>query len=198
MNKEIRNKILVFVISILILTGIIYGGYKLLIGRDGLMNKINSVESEFDKNEVLEKITDLVKENYIEVYNEIKENPDTSLEDAYNVDVAISKLVSQNILEYYYYSSNEDGKYIYTLDNVDPENTLKRDDIFYIKVNSINQDSTKGRGNKFLENDINKKDVFILEKKIENDVSIYEIKYFNDAGIEEVVGKVELENPLIK
>ena len=33
---------------------------------------------------------------------------------------------------------------------------------------------------------------------LENDVSIYEIKYFNDAGIEEVVGKVELENPLIK
>ena len=200
MNKETKHNIIIFIISILILAGIIYGGYSLTIGRDGLVNKISSVESEFDKNEVLEILTDLVKEKYMGVYKESKDNSDIKLEEAYNYNVAISYLVEKNVLEYYYYSSydenNKEYKYIFD-ENVD-ENTQKRNDVFYIKADNIEQVNTYGKGKKFNGNNINKKDVFLLEKKEENGVTTYEINYFNQDGKEEKVGKLELDNPLIK
>lgn len=200
MNKEIKHNIIIFIISILILAGIIYGGYTLIIGRDGVVNKISSVENEFDKNEVLEILTDLVKEKYMNVYKETKDNSDIKLEDAYNTDVAISYLVEKDVLEYYYYYSYDENskeyKYI-TDENID-ENTKKRDDIYYIKANKIEQVKTYGKGDKFDGNNINKIDTFILEKKVDNEVTSYEIKYFNQDGKEESVGKLELANPLIK
>lgn len=200
MNKEIKHNIIIFFISILILAGIIYGGYTLIIGRDGVVNKISSVESEFDKNEVLEILTDLVKEKYMDVYKESKDNSDVKLEEAYNTNVAISYLVEKDILEYYYYYSYDENskEYKYITDGNIDENAQKRDDLYYIKASNIEQVNTYGKGNKFDGANINKIDTFILEKKVDNDVISYEVKYFDQDGKEENVGKLELANPLIK
>lgn len=75
----------------------------------------------------------------------------------------------------------------------------KRDDLYYINVNNIEKVSTYGKGAKYTDDlKINKKDVFILEKKVENDVASYSIKYYDEDENEELVGNLEIANPLIK
>ena len=110
MNRDTKHNIIIFIISILILAGIAYGVYHFIIGRDGVVEKINSVESGFDKTEVLETLTELVKEKYMAVYNESKSKSEVKLEDAYNSDVAISYLSEKGVIDYYYYSNyNQDN-----------------------------------------------------------------------------------------
>lgn len=118
MKKETIHKIVITIISILIVAGILYGGYYLIIGRNGLVNKISTVENKFDKTEVMEKFTELVKEKYMAVYNESKENSEIKLEESYNADVAISYFFEKGVIEYYYYSNYDDtsNKYSYVIE----------------------------------------------------------------------------------
>ena len=197
MNKEIRNKIIIFIISILIIAGIAYGAYYFTIGRDGLVNKISSVENEFDKTEVLEKFKELVKEKYMEVYNSTKENPDIKLDEAYNADVAISYLFEKGVIDYYYYSKYDENtknyEYVYN-ENV-TEQTGKRNDLYYINAQNIENVKTFGKGEKYTADlQVNKNDVFVMEKNAEK----YVVKYFNQDGKEEAVGNLEIANPLKK
>ena len=201
MNKEIRNKIIIFIISILIIAGIAYGAYYFTIGRDGLVNKISSVENEFDKTEVLEKFKELVKEKYMEVYNSTKENPDIKLDEAYNADVAISYLFEKGVIDYYYYSKYDENtkNYEYVYNEKVTEQTGKRNDLYYINVENIENVNTFGKGEKYTADlQVNKNDVFIMEKTVENNVEIYKIKYFNQDEKEEAVGNLEIANPLKK
>lgn len=197
MSKEVRNKIIIFIISILIIAGIAYGAYYFTIGRDGLVNKISSVENEFDKTEVIEKIKELVKEKYMEVYNSTKENSDIKLDEAYNEDVAISYLFEKGVIDYYYYSKYEENskKYEYVYNENVTEQTGKRADLYYINAQNIENVNTYGKGEKYTADlEVNKNDVFVMEKNAEK----YVIKYFNQDGKEEEVGTVEIANPLIK
>ena len=97
MNKELKRNLIVFIISILILAGIGFGVYYFIIGEDGLIKKITSMETKFDKTEVLESLNELVKEKYMAIYNESKTNPDIKLEEAYNPDVAISYFFENSV-----------------------------------------------------------------------------------------------------
>ncbi len=75
----------------------------------------------------------------------------------------------------------------------------KRDDLYYINTNNIKQVSNYGKGAKLTEdNQINYKDIFILQKNVDNDVAKYVIKYYDQDGVEEELGDLELANPLIK
>ena len=75
----------------------------------------------------------------------------------------------------------------------------KRDDLYYINTNNIKQVSNYGKGSKLTEdNQINYKDIFILQKIVDNDVAKYVIKYYDQDGVEEELGDLELANPLIK
>ena len=197
MSKEVRNKIIIFIISILIIAGIAYGAYYFTIGRDGLVNKISSVENEFDKTEVIEKIKELVKEKYMEVYNSTKENSDIKLDEAYNEDVAISYLFEKGVIDYYYYSKYEENskKYEYVYNENVTEQTGKRADLYYINAQNIENVNTYGKGEKYTADlEVNKNDVFVMEKNAEK----YVIKYFNQDGKEEDVETIEIANPLIK
>ena len=201
MSKEVRNKIIIFIISILIIAGIAYGAYYFTIGRDGLVNKISSVENEFDKTEVLEKFKEVVKEKYMEVYNSTKENPDIKLDEAYNADVAIAYLFEKGVIDYYYYSKYDENtkNYEYVYNEKVTEQTGKRNDLYYINVENIENVKTFGKGEKYTADlQVNKNDVFVMEKTVENNVEIYKIKYFNQDGKEEAVGNLEIANPLKK
>ena len=201
MNKETRHNIIIFIISVLIIAGIAYGAYYFTIGREGLVNKISSVENEFDKTEVIEKFKELVKEKYMEVYNSTKENSDIKLDEAYNADVAISYLFEKGVIDYYYYSNYDENtkKYEYIHNENVTEQTAKRSDLYYINVENIENVNTFGKGEKYTADlQLNKNDVFVMEKKVENDVASYIIKYFNLDGKEEEVGVLEIANPLIK
>ena len=127
MKTEIKQKFLTFFIVILILVGIGFGVYYFILGEDGLINKITSVENEYDKTEALEKLNDLVKEKYMAIYNESKTNSEIKLSEAYNPDVAIAYFFEKGVLDYYYYSEyNEENKeYKYVANSDVNENTRK-------------------------------------------------------------------------
>ena len=75
----------------------------------------------------------------------------------------------------------------------------KRDDLYYINAQNIENVDTFGKGEKYTADlQVNKNDVFVMEKTVENNVEIYKIKYFNQDGKEEAVGNLEIANPLIK
>lgn len=200
MKIETRNRILVTVLAIIIV-GIILGcGYKIIMGRDGFITKASSVEIEYDKGEVLEKLTELIKEKYMASYNEAKNIADKKIEDLYNTDVGISYLVEQNVLEYYWFSKYDDkcDIYDYIADN-EKTDGQKREDCFWINVDNIEQVKTIGKGTKYDKNlNQNMNNVFLLEKVLENEVIKYEVNYYNFKGQKEYVGNLEIANPLIK
>lgn len=199
MKKETKNNIIKFIISVLIICAIIYGAYYFIIGKDGLINQINTVENEFDKTEVLEELNELVKEKYMAMYNETKQDTSKKLDELYNADVAISYLVEKGVLEYYYYTNFDEQNKEYTYIEKDiKEDTPKRNDLFYVNVKKIKDVSTYGKGKKYNNNKLNQNDVFILEKNVENDITTYKINYFNQEGKKENVGVIELATPLIK
>ena len=75
----------------------------------------------------------------------------------------------------------------------------KRNDLYYINSKNMENVETFGTGEKYTSDlKINKNDVFILEKKTENDVSTYILKYYDKNENEKVVGNIELANPLKK
>ena len=74
----------------------------------------------------------------------------------------------------------------------------KRDDLYYINTNNIKQVSNYGKGSKLTEDNQINKDIFILQKIVDNDVAKYVIKYYDQDGVEEELGDLELANPLIK
>lgn len=200
MKKETRNKIIVTILAVIIAGVIIGYGYKIIMGRDGLIAKASSVEIDYDQGEVLENLTELIKEKYMAVYNEAKITPDKKIEDLYNTEVGIAYLVEKNVLEYYWFSKydNNCDIYDYIKDN-EKTDGQKRDDCFFINVNNIEQVKTIGKGSKYDENvNQNMTDVFLLEKIEENEIVKYEVNYYNYKGKKEFVGNLEIANPLIK
>lgn len=201
MKKETVNALITITISLIILAGIAYGAYNLIIGRDGIITKVSNVENEFDKSEVLENLIEKVKQKYMAVYNECKESSDKKLEEMYNTDVVIASLVEQGAMEYFYYSAYDDkiNKYTYISGSEVTQDSLKRDDIFWINTDVMGDVNTFGKGSKFSEDgNINNLDVFILERRIENDKNIYIVTYYDVDGKKMDVGKLELAEPLIK
>lgn len=201
MKKETANALIPIIISIIILIGIAYGAYHFIIGREGIITKVSNVENEFEKTEVLENLTEKVKQKYMAVYNESKESSDKKLEEMYNTDIAISYLVEQGAIEYFYYSNYDDknNKYTYILNSEVTQENSKRDDIFWINTDVMNDVKTFGKGSKFSDfGNINNIDVFMLEKRIENENNIYIVTYYNMDGDKKDVGKLELAEPLIK
>lgn len=201
MKKEIRNTIIITLLSLIIVAVIIISAYNLIMGRDGIITKASTVEIEYDKGEVLESLTELVKQKYMAVYNEAKQTSDKKIEDLYNEEVGISYLAEKTVLEYYYFSNyNDENKtYTYISDDKKAEDTQKRNDCYWINVNNIEKVKTFGKGSKYNEQrELNNTDVFILEKVVENDITKYVLNYYNLNGEKEYVGDLEIANPLIK
>ena len=67
--------------------------------------------------------------------------------------------------------------------------------MYIMNAQNIENVNTYGKGEKYTADlEVNKNDVFVMEKNAEK----YVIKYFNQDGKEEEVGTVEIANPLIK
>lgn len=201
MKNDNANTLISIIIAIIILIGIVYGAHYFIMGRDGIVTKLSNVENEFDKTEVLENLTEKVKQKYMSIYNEAKGAPDKKLEEMYNTDIAIASLVEQGAMEYYYYSNYDEktNKYNYISAAEITQDTPKRDDIFWINTDVMSDVKTFGKGSKFSEDgNINNIDVFLLEKNVENDKNIYIVKYYDMNGNKKDVGILELAEPLIK
>lgn len=192
-----NKKIITVLIAIGVVILIFWIGHKNTLGEDGLITQASNVEMEYNKKEILNILKSAVNEKYLEAYNLSKEDKSKKIEDFYNSDVAIQYLKEKGYIEYYYYTEiSEDGKqFKYTEENINEE-TKKRDDIFYMNaVDSIEDITQYGKGKKYNSNQINKNDVFILEKK-HNSESIFIINYYNIEGKKEEIGELNLKEPI--
>lgn len=200
MKKETRNTLIATLLSLIVVAFIIISAYNAIMGRDGIVTKASSVEIEYDKGEVLENLTELIKEKYMAVYNEAKATTDKKIEDLYNVDVGIAYLVEKNVAEYYSFSNYDENTKTYTyIPDKEKTDGQNRTDCFWINVNNISKVKTFGKGSKYDEQgNLNNIDVFLLEKVVENENTKYVVNYYNLDGEIEYVGDLEIANPLIK
>lgn len=195
-----KKKILSIIICLLIAIGIIYIAHKSTLGEDGIVTKASNVEIEYNKREIINIFKSTITEKYLSCYNETKADNSKKLVDLYSEEVAISYLKEKGYLEYYFFSeyNEQTGKYKYDEEKQESEddNTLKRNDVFYIKLNSQNSDITQyGKGAKYNNNDINKNDVFLLEKK-QDEEGIYKLIYYNLNGQAEEIGILDFKEPI--
>lgn len=197
--NEVKKVIIIVSISLLIVCGIGYTAYNLVMGRDGIFTKINNVEKQYDKTETLDFLTEKVKKIYMAVYHDSAENK-KNFDEEYNDGVAIQWLVEDHAIEYYFYSEHDETKdtYMYYTDAEVPEGAQKRDDIFWVNIDVIPEVSKYGMGPKFNGFEINKVDVFLLEKYYDGDNSYYKLNYYDENGKMKEVGDIELKTPLIK
>lgn len=192
MNK---GKLITILISIILVIGIIYIAHRTTLGEDGFLTQASNVEIEYNKKEILNVLKSAINEKYLESYNLTKEDTTKKIDDFYNSNIAISYLIEKKYIEYYYYKDIKDDDYQYIEENITDE-TKKRDDIFYINVNNAIKDINQyGKGKKLVDDDINKSDVFILEKKPDNE-NIYIINYYNLNNEKEEIGELNLKEPI--
>ena len=195
-----KRKIITVIICILIVLAIFYIAHKSTLGEDGIVTKASNVEIEYNKKEIINIFKSTITEKYLACYNETKTDASKKLADLYSEEVAINYLKEKGYLEYYFFSeyNEQTGKYKYDEEKQEAEddNTLKRNDIFYIKLNDENSDITLyGKGAKYTNNDINKNDVFLLEKK-QDEEGKYILKYYNLKGEVEEIGKLDFKEPI--
>ncbi|MGN1299438.1 MAG: hypothetical protein ACI4UE_05605 [Candidatus Scatovivens sp.] len=192
MNK---GKLITILISIILVIGIIYIAHRTTLGEDGFLTQASNVEIEYNKKEILNVLKSAINEKYLESYNLTKEDTTKKIDDFYNSNIAINYLIEKEYIEYYYYKDIKDDVYQYIEENITDE-TKKRDDIFYINVNNAIKDINQyGKGKKLVDDDINKSDVFILEKKPDNE-NIYIINYYNLNNEKEEIGELNLKEPI--
>ncbi len=192
-----KKRIITILIILAVLSLIIYIAHRVTLGDEGLVTQASNVEIEYNKKEILNILKKEVNEKYLESYNSTKENADQKIEDIYNTSVALEYLKEKNYIEYYYYTNynEEEKKYSYATENI-TEETAKRDDIFFINAKNAIQDVEQfGKGEKYLEDEINKNDVFLLEKKQDSE-DIYLINYYNSEGKKEEIGELNLKEPI--
>ena len=195
-----RKRYITLIICIVIVLGIFYIGHKSTLGEDGIVTKASNVEIEYYKKEIINIFKSTITEKYLACYNETKVDTSKKLVDLYNEDVAINYLKEKGYLEYYFFLEYNEhtGKYKYDEEKQDAKdiNDLKRSDIFYIKLNEENSDITLyGRGTKYIDGNINKNDVFLLEKK-QNEEGKYVLKYYNLKGEAEEIGEINFKEPI--
>lgn len=89
-------QVLVLVIVIIIaMAGVLINK---LIGRNGVIEKVATVETEFSKEDVVERINHIVTQKFIEINNEAKAN-NRNISEMYNSDVVIEFLKQNLIIE---------------------------------------------------------------------------------------------------
>ncbi len=78
-----------------------------IVGKNGMLNRVAEVETEFSKEDVLEKINHKVRQKFIEINNEAKASNRNILE-MYNTDMVIEFLKQNFVIEE---TKDEEGKF---------------------------------------------------------------------------------------
>lgn len=98
MEKEngFAYQILVLIIIIVIAIGGVV--INKVVGKNGMLNRVAEVETEYSKEDVLEKINHKVTQKFIEINNEAKAN-NKNISELYNTEVVIEFLKQSLIIE---------------------------------------------------------------------------------------------------
>lgn len=112
-EEGLAYQVLVLVIIIIIaIAGVLLNK---VIGKDGMLNKVAEVETEFSKEDVLEKINSKAMQKFMELNNVAKEN-NQNISELYNRDVVIEFLKQNLILVETY---DENGNFVEGVYDID-------------------------------------------------------------------------------
>lgn len=122
MGKEngFAYKIVILLIIIIIaVAGVLINK---IVGKNGMINKVAEVETEYSKEEVLERINYKVTQKFIEINNEAKAN-NGNIAEMYNSDVVIEFLKQSLIIEETYDEKGnfQDGIYHINIGKLEDE-----------------------------------------------------------------------------
>ena len=124
MEKEngLAYQVLILIIIIVIaVAGVLINK---LIGKNGVLDQVATVENNYNKEEVLDKLNNIVTQKFIEINNQAKEN-NGNISEMYNSDVVIEYLKQSFIIEETYDESNnlQEGIYSIDLEKLQDENS---------------------------------------------------------------------------
>lgn len=168
----------IIIIILLILAGV---AFKLILGSDGVLEKVTTEEVEYSKTEVLEELNLIIREKYLDAYNKaIEKGKTNNIEQYYTSDKVIKFLKG--------YSGGESGEDYSIQDaKVIIEDLVNSTDMYYIKISELNFDiSNYGKG----DNKENSKDFFFIKKQSEE---IYKVYYKNVKGEDEEIGELDIK-----
>lgn len=173
MRKEDGLSIIALIIIIVLLVVVAVIAYNKIFGQDGIVDQYTEIDTEYNKDEIVDKMNLIVKEKYIFDTKYATEN-NLNIEEIYT---------TENLLKYLL-----DEGYIEELKDVN-DNIVK--DQYYINASNINGDLAT---NVINENgsDSNGTKVFKI-KKIEDKFMIYFVdKYGEETELGELIVKPEI------
>ena len=154
MEKENGFAYKILILVIIIIIAVAWVIINKIVGKNGMLNKVAEVESEYSKEDVLEKINYKVTQKFIEINNEAKAN-NKNISELYNSDVVIEFLKQSFIIEETYDENKNviDGVYLIDVSKLkdDGDETVyegtfkleKKDDkymvVYYNKENQVQE-----------------------------------------------------------
>lgn len=126
MNQENGFAYQVLVLLIIIVIAIAGVVINKIVGKNGMLNQVAEVETEYSKEDVLEKINHIVTQKFIEINNQAKEN-NQNISELYNSDVVIEYLKQNLIIEETYDEAGnfQEGIYKINVDKLRGEETAE-------------------------------------------------------------------------
>lgn len=94
-----------------------------VVGKKGVIDRVTTVEKEYSKEEVLEKINHKITQKFIEINNQAKQE-NKSISELYNSDVVINYLIESGIIDFLYDDNSNIKENVYKI-NID---SLKEND----------------------------------------------------------------------
>lgn len=94
-----------------------------VVGKKGVIDRVTTVETEYSKEEVLEKINHKITQKFIEINNQAKQE-NKNISELYNSDIVINYLKENGIIEETFDESGNivENSYNINLDNLKEEN----------------------------------------------------------------------------
>lgn len=181
MKKENGLGLIPLIFIIIVLLILIGVAFKLVLGDDGVLEKVTTEEAEYNKTEVLEEINLIIREKYLDAYKKsTSSGKKDNIEQYYNIEKVIKFLKGYSGGESGNDYTNQDSKVII-------EDLAGNTDMYFIKISELKTDINGYGGG---ENKEGSKDFFFIKKESEQ---IYKVYYKNSNGEDEEIGELEFE-----
>lgn len=170
--------LIIIIVILIILAGV---AFKLILGDDGVLDKVTTEEVEYNKTEVLEELNFMITEKYLDAYKKsTSSGKNNNIEQYYNIEKVIKFLKGYSGGETGDDYTNQDSKVVI-------EDLAGITDMYFIKISELKTDiSGYGEG----ENKEGSKDLFFIKKENEQEYKVY---YKNSNEEDEEIGLLEFE-----
>ena len=124
MGKENGFAYQVLILIIIIIIAIAGVCINKVVGKNGVLDRVSTVETEYSKEDVLEKINYKITQKFIEINNQAKQE-NKSISEFYNSDVVIMYLIESGIIEEEF---DENGNSLPNIYKINIENLKEEND----------------------------------------------------------------------